>query len=133
MMTMQPGLDDMTKQRILQAKALCKEVRGGMSRIHDVHGFDIRLKSTSAHNSNTHIRFGPKLANGVLYILVNISFNKCVYMLRRPQFDVVLYMQIPGGPLRKIPQTFAQRSSQFVSSRFSPASPLKSAGCDSRR
>nr|XP_040029453.1 myozenin-2 isoform X3 [Gasterosteus aculeatus aculeatus] len=29
MMTMQPGLDDMTKQRILQAKALCKEVRGG--------------------------------------------------------------------------------------------------------
>ncbi|XP_040029452.2 myozenin-2 isoform X2 [Gasterosteus aculeatus] len=29
MMTMQPDLDDMTKQRILQAKALCKEVRGG--------------------------------------------------------------------------------------------------------
>lgn len=79
MMTMQPGLDDMTKQRILQAKALCKEVRGGMSRIHDVHGFDIRLKSTSAHNSNTHIRFGLKLANGVLYILVNISLKMCVH------------------------------------------------------
>ncbi|KAL6117714.1 myoz3 [Pungitius sinensis] len=28
MMMMQPGLDDMTKQRILQAKALCKEARG---------------------------------------------------------------------------------------------------------
>lgn len=29
MMVMQPGLDDITKQKMLQARALCKEVRGG--------------------------------------------------------------------------------------------------------
>ena len=36
-MMMQSGLDDVTKQRMLQAKALCKEARGvkcGLGKMH---------------------------------------------------------------------------------------------------
>ncbi|XP_063732881.1 myozenin-2-like isoform X3 [Eleginops maclovinus] len=125
MMMMQSGLDDMTKQRMMQAKALCKEARGGglnlgkkISVPKDVMMEELNLESNRGsrmfqERQKRVERFTLENAANVAYNPNNISVSQ-VYTEADPPQQIISEPQggdanqtfsIPGysGPLKGVP------------------------------